>query len=176
MHDYSMRLMKAFASTVAESTTILDVGSRDVNGTFRHLFPGRPYVGIDIEAGDGVDVVVEPYSYPFEDNRFEVIVSGSTLEHVRRPWKWMKEIARILKPAGRVCVIAPYAYPYHEHPVDCWRVYPEGLRALFEDAGLTTLEIEMQDDTDGGVIPGLNERIKLLNPNACGDTYGVATK
>ncbi len=176
MHDYSMRLMKQFASTVSPELMILDVGSRDVNGTFRRLFPNHPYVGIDIEPGDGVDVVVAPYSYPFPDNHCDVIISGSTLEHVRCPWKWMREVARILKPGGRLCVIVPYAYPYHEHPVDCWRVYPEGLRALFEDAGLTPMEIEMQDGTDGGQIPGIPERIKLLNPNPCGDTYGVATK
>ncbi len=28
-------------------------------------------------------------------------------------------------------------WPYHEAPVDCWRIYPEGMKALYEEAGLT---------------------------------------
>jgi hypothetical protein len=34
-------------------------------------------------------------------------------------------------------MIIPASWPYHEAPVDCWRAYPEGMRALCEDAALT---------------------------------------
>ena len=32
--------------------------------------------------------------------------------------------------------ITPLNWGYHPEPVDCWRAYPEGLRAVYEDAGL----------------------------------------
>lgn len=175
MHDKSLSLMRRFAGTVANGDVVVDVGSRDVNGCFRELFANHKYLGIDIEDGPNVDIVVPEYEYPFEDDSVANIVSGSTLEHVRHPWRWIKEVARILKPGGRLCVIVPYAYEFHEHPVDCWRVYPDGLRALFEDFGLTTLEMEMHDGRDGGTHSILGQ-IVLLNPSPLGDTFGVATK
>lgn len=29
--------------------------------------------------------------------------------------------------------------PYHEDPIDCWRIWPEGFNALFTYAGLTDI-------------------------------------
>lgn len=183
MHLQSRRLMTNFAQGVqvlfAPDVRVLDVGSRDVNGTFREYFPTQRYLGIDIEAGPNVDVVVEEYSYPFADGSFPVIVSGSCLEHVRKPWLWMREVSRLLAPGGRLCVIAPFMHPYHEHPVDCWRIYPDGMRALMEDSGLTVLEATAHDDTagvDGGFHPILQERIIYHNSEGFCDTLGIATK
>jgi len=31
------------------------------------------------------------------------------------------------------------SWPYHEAPVDCWRAYPEGIKALFEDSGFSII-------------------------------------
>ena len=176
MHEQSLRLMTQFARTVPAGAKVLDVGSRDVNGTFRDLFPNHDYLGIDIEPGPNVDIVVEPFNYPFEANTFDVIVSGSCLEHVTKPWKWIREVSRILKLGGRLCVIVPYQHAYHEHPVDCWRVFPEGMRALFEEAGLSEESIQMHDGTDQGFHPILQERIVSLNSDGFCDTIGIATK
>jgi hypothetical protein len=35
--------------------------------------------------------------------------------------------------------ICPVSWGYHEAPIDCWRMYPAGLRALYEHAGLKVL-------------------------------------
>lgn len=185
MHHYSKAMMTRFATTIPKGSKILDVGSMDVNGSFRFkdllfgsasepLFPECEYIGIDIEAGPNVDIVVPEYEYPFPDDHFDCIISGSCLEHVRKPWKWMKEVARILKPGGKLCVIVPNEHPYHEHPWDCWRVYPEGLKALFEDFGLTVVSCEMRELHDGGTHPILG-KMYIENDNAR-DTIGVATK
>lgn len=173
MHERSNALMGSFSAQVPLGERVLDVGSRDVNGTFRDHFRGRDYLGIDIQSGKNVDVVVEEYRYPFADESFRYIISGSTLEHVRRPWEWIKEVGRILAPGGKLCVIVPHTHPYHEAPVDCWRVFPDGLRELFALAGLTTLMARM-DDGDHFVHPVLGE-INALNDQFL-DTIGVATK
>lgn len=76
------------------------------------------------------------YEIPVEDGSFDVVVSGQVAEHVRELWTWMREIARIVKPGGRVITISPISWPYHEAPIDCWRIYPEGMRAVSEWAGL----------------------------------------
>jgi hypothetical protein len=60
----------------------------------------------------------------------------------------MSQIARILKPGGRMCMIAPYSWGYHEHPVDCWRIYPEGMRAIVELSGLIVDQVYMVEAPD----------------------------
>jgi len=76
------------------------------------------------------------YEVPAPDGAFDVVLSGNVMEHVRRPWEWMQEMARVTRPGGLVITIAPISWPYHEAPIDCWRAYPEGLRALLEYSGL----------------------------------------
>ena len=76
------------------------------------------------------------YEVPAPDGRFDIVLSGNVIEHVRRPWIWMQELARVCRPGGIVATITPVSWPYHEAPIDCWRIYPEGMRTLCEDAGL----------------------------------------
>lgn len=67
---------------------------------------------------------------------FDIVVSGQVIEHVRKPWIWLRELARVCKPGGLVLTVNPVSWPYHEAPIDCWRIYPEGMRALCDEAGL----------------------------------------
>jgi hypothetical protein len=64
------------------------------------------------------------------------VIAGQVIEHVRRVWVWMRELARICKAGGHVIVINPVSWPYHEAPIDCWRIYPEGMKALCDEAEL----------------------------------------
>jgi SAM-dependent methyltransferase len=79
------------------------------------------------------------YEFPIEDDAYDIVVSGNVIEHVRHVWRWMPEVARVCKVGGLVITINPVSWPYHEAPVDCWRIYPEGMRALYEEASLTVL-------------------------------------
>jgi SAM-dependent methyltransferase len=76
------------------------------------------------------------YAIEALDGTFDIVVSGQVIEHVRKPWLWVPELARVCKPGGLVLTVNPVSWPYHEAPIDCWRIYPEGMRALCEDAGL----------------------------------------
>jgi SAM-dependent methyltransferase len=81
------------------------------------------------------------YSYPVEDNTFDIVFSGQVMEHVKNIWKWMDELKRITKPGGLIINILPVSWPYHVAPevVDCWRIYPDGMKALMEDKELEIL-------------------------------------
>ena len=81
----------------------------------------------------------DEYTIPAPDSYYDIVLATNVLEHVRKPWRWIKELARVTKPAGHVITINPVSWPFHEAPYDCWRAYPEGMRALYEDAGLTVL-------------------------------------
>lgn len=135
--------------------SVCDIGSCDVNGSFKPLFGRHKYLGLDIVDGPNVDVVSEDlYKYPFENETFDVIVSGSTVEHVKDIFKWIVELKRILKKNGLICIIAPSVFRMnHPHPVDCWRIYPDGMRFLLEEiAGLEVLKIRGTHSKRGTVM------------------------
>ena len=149
MHKSSFDKMTAFRrdhldARTHERLTILDLGSQDINGTYRPLFsePGWRYIGVDMAAGNNVDVVLaDPYCWrELEPESADVLISGQTFEHTEYFWLTMEQIARVLKVNGICCIIAPSAGPEHRYPVDCWRMYPDGLRAVARYAGLETVE------------------------------------
>ncbi len=111
---------------------ILDIGALDVNGSLRDLQPaGATYVGIDLEAGKGVDMVLsDPYVYPFPDGHFDMIVSTSCFEHDPMFWLTFLEAARVLADGGVLYINAPSNGSYHTHPWDNWRFYPDASHAL----------------------------------------------
>ena len=55
--------------------------------------------------------------YPIESDVADVVVAVNVMEHVRKPWIWMREITRICKPGGYVITINPVSWPYHEDPI-----------------------------------------------------------
>jgi ubiquinone/menaquinone biosynthesis C-methylase UbiE len=84
--------------------------------------------------------MTDEHSIPAEDASFDVVLSGQVIEHVREPWRWISEVARVCRAGGVVITVNPVSWPYHEAPVDCWRIYPEGMRALCTSAGLVVEE------------------------------------
>ncbi len=147
MHSSSQINMTLFKDKYLDKDkklSILDVGSIDVNGSYKTLFdnPNWSYLGMDMSGGKNVDVVSEPYHFSFKDNSFDVIACGQVLEHVEDMFSFIKEINRILKLNGVVCCIAPSEFHIHRFPVDCWRILPDGMNFLLSKIGkLKILEI-----------------------------------
>ena len=111
---------------------VIDLGSQDVNGSLRdHCPPGARYVGLDLEPGPGVDMVVEPgATLPFADASVDVVVSTSAFEHDVFFWETFLELTRVIRPGGFVYIDAPSNNDFHRHPLDCWRFYPDAGIAL----------------------------------------------
>jgi SAM-dependent methyltransferase len=154
MHDSSMTLMRSFANGLLGNNCldVIDIGSLDVNGCYRELFAGHNYTGYDLAPGKNVDVVgKDQYIFPFEDNGFDVAVSGQTIEHVADMHKWIRQVARIVKPNGLICIIAPNTFHEHRYPIDCWRIFPDGMQFLLEEiAGLKIVVVDKKGiDTIG---------------------------
>ncbi len=156
MHKSSLDNMKAFRDKYLinrreEPLSIIDLGSLDVNGTYREYFDIPPwrYRGADISAGGNVDMVLHDL-YNWREVRSgstDVLISGQTFEHIEFFWLTILEIARILTPGGLCCLIAPSSGFEHRYPVDCWRFYHDGFAALARFASLDVLEIYSQDET-----------------------------
>ena len=103
----------------ASPLKILDVGSYDVNGSYRPLFTreGWTYEGADMQAGPNVDhVLTDPYRFPFPDASYGVVVSGQAFEHIQFFWRTWREMVRVLRPGGLIFLIAVISYLYIEEP------------------------------------------------------------
>ena len=122
---------------------ILEVGSKlGRAGLLRDRSSSKwEYIGLDVLPGRNVDIVSEdPYSYPLEDNSFDVVLSTSTAEHVKDMFSWIKEVARVAKDL--VWIVAPNTYPEHGR-LDYWRIMPKGMLYLLDEvAGLEIIRVE----------------------------------
>lgn len=151
MHKNSLRLMSELLDKYAPKEGLcIDVGSYDVNGTYRPMVEerGMKYWGVDIAKGPNVDSIVLPYGseghvnvMPAGATKPDIVISGQCLEHTKQPWTWVQDIVDVMKTGTTLILIAPSMWPHHRYPVDCWRIYPDGMRALLEFAGLEVLDV-----------------------------------
>jgi SAM-dependent methyltransferase len=121
---------------------VLEVGPDARPSTFQSIVDDDSIAWdtIDIKEKHGVTFVApDENSFPIPDDTYDIVLSGNVIEHVRRIWVWMREVTRVCKVGGVVVTITPVSWPYHAVPVDCWRIYPDGMRALYEDSGLEVL-------------------------------------
>lgn len=158
MHQSSYEKMAAFrekylVEKAGASLTILDLGAKDVNGSYKPIFdlPSWKYQGVDLEPGNNVDFVLRDV-YNWRDiptGSVDVFISGQAFEHIEYFWLTMLEVARVLKPGGLCCIIAPAGGYEHRYPVDCWRFYPDGFTAMARFASLEVLEVSTQWEAQG---------------------------
>jgi SAM-dependent methyltransferase len=137
------RLVRKYL-TGAPNQHVVDLGSYDVNGSYKPFFsqPGWTYTGVDLAAGPNVDVVLtSPYRLPLPSHSADVMVSGQAFEHIEYFWLTWLEMARVLKPGGLIFLLAPSRGYEHRYPQDCWRFYPDSYRALAKYAGMELLEV-----------------------------------
>jgi len=125
------------AQEVLHPKTVLEVGSKPAVGqeeltNLRTVFTdAKRYVGIDLEAGPGVDQIVDicepvwPNIWHLEE--FELCLCIDMLEHCRYPEQavfHMREVAQHLVLRTAFCA------PIHNHPNDYWRFTPALLQDL----------------------------------------------
>ena len=89
MNILSYLLMREFVENcgLREGKRVVDVGSYDVNGTYKGLFAppkfigDAGYIGADIREGPNVDVIVGSLEWDALRD-VDAVISGSTFEHV----------------------------------------------------------------------------------------------
>ena len=65
---------------------ILEIGSYEVNASIRDIFKGTKYLGIDLLAGPGVELVVNGEDIRKLNNKFDIVISSECFEHAIN-WK-----------------------------------------------------------------------------------------
>lgn len=138
--------VRAFAAETPAGALVLDAGAGQ--GTHRGYFVRQRYYGLDMGVGDAswdysrLDVLGDLQKLPFATGVFDAAINIVTLEHVREPARVLEEIARVLKPGGRLLLVAPQEWEEHQQPHDYFRYTRYGLQYLLERAGFQEICLE----------------------------------
>jgi hypothetical protein len=120
---------------------VLEIGSRhyaeSVSNDFRALCGGHDYVGVDMSAGNNVDMVVD-FTQDFVrvdqqlgGRRFGTILCMSVMEHVSDIIPFASNLTAVTAPGGVLFLSVPFVWRFHGYPSDYWRFSPEGVKQLF---------------------------------------------
>jgi len=151
--------LEGFAASLPPGARVLDAGAGE--GQYKRTFARQRYTGIDLGVGDAawnyadLDLRGDLAALPFACGAFEAAINIVTLEHVREPARVLCEMARVLKPAGRLLLVAPLEWEEHQEPHDYFRFTRYGLRYLLEAAGFVELDIRPM----GGIFRLLSRRL-----------------
>jgi glycosyltransferase involved in cell wall biosynthesis len=93
-------------------SSVLEIGSLNVNGSIRPLFFNCDYVGVDIESGPDVDLVAEGQSLTFDNSSFDICVSTECFEHNPH---WADTFANMVRMASKLVVFTCATDGRREH-------------------------------------------------------------
>lgn len=140
MHTNSRLLFQKHAKRFFQpGLRVLEIGPDCIPSTYQNVVGDSSIVWhtLDIRNDPALTYhALSEYEFPVASGTYDIVLSGQVIEHVRQIWVWIRELSRVCKVGGLVVTINPVSWPYHEAPVDCWRVYPEGMKTLYEYASL----------------------------------------
>ncbi len=102
-------------------------------------------IQLDLVRRATIDCVADARYLPFPTNAFDLVVSQETVEHVADPFEAVREMARVLRPGGRIYLQLPFVIGYHPGPEDYWRFTRAGMAELLHQAGIrqTTVQVSV---------------------------------
>lgn len=101
MHAEAFAYIATQARKFGPFASVLEMGSRDINGSIRAVLPAPHYVGIDTVDGKGVDVVGDATTWT-DPHRFDLVACAEVLEHVPNPEAFFAAAWRQLTAGGRI--------------------------------------------------------------------------
>jgi SAM-dependent methyltransferase len=99
-----IEIVKRHLPTYFANSRVLEIGALDINGSVRGLFRPSSYIGVDLDAGAGVDLVRPGQLIDLPSESFDCAISLECFEH--NPF-WLESFVNMLRmtrPGGLVLV------------------------------------------------------------------------
>lgn len=82
---------------------IIEIGSLIINGSLRDIFlQPKSYLGVDIGAGLGVDLISRGHEVEFPNDSFDVALSAECFEHDQHWVQTFQKMIDLVKPKGMI--------------------------------------------------------------------------
>jgi SAM-dependent methyltransferase len=132
----------------ASNKSVLDIGCG--KQPFRPVFEGYGYryYGLDVQTHENTAVdFIAPIDgeLPAEllsQGGYDFILCTEVLEHVSNWNVAFSNMARLLKPGGRLLLSCPHFYQLHEEPYDFWRPTNHAIEIFARNYGFQVLRVE----------------------------------
>jgi SAM-dependent methyltransferase len=138
--------LAAFAKEIMDRSLVLDAGAGECR--YAPLFKAHRYIAIDSSVGDAawdyskLDVIGDLEQIPVSTDAFDAVISVVVLEHTRRPQQVVEEMARVMRPHGKLFLVVPNQWEVHQSPNDFFRFTQYGVSHLLTVSGLRILKME----------------------------------
>jgi predicted methyltransferase len=162
MHAGAFDFVKRYSTSLPIS--VIEIGSRNINGSVRVLFPNAHWTGLDLHAGPAVDVVCDAMLYE-PSEQVALVVCCEVFEHTTN---WREIIARVfdwLQPGGIFLMTCAGTGRMPHSAIDGGALRPD---EHYENISQSEMEVALRDAGFGEIKTHRNERWK--------DTYAVALK
>lgn len=134
----------AQAVSIPPGKSVIDVGAG--TGRYRDCFRHCKYFAHDfaqepstIGSYTALDYVSDILEIPVPDESFDVVLCAEVLEHVPEPIRAVREMARILRPGGKLLLTAPLGSWLHQEPFHFYGGYtPHWYRKFLPESGFET--------------------------------------
>ncbi len=146
------RWVKAQLAALAPGTALLDVGSggQPYRGYCDHLvYKAHDFAQLDapsqiLEGRYGsLDYVSDIAHIPVADAAFDAVLCTEVLEHVPDPVAAVTEMARLLRPGGKLILTAPLGAFLHQKPYHFYGGYtPFWYRKYLAEAGFINILVQ----------------------------------
>ncbi len=140
------RFVAQVAAEVPPGAQVLDAGAGECRHS--HLFGHARYASTDNALGDAarwdyshLSFVSDLEHLPLPDEAADVVLNVNVLEHVADPVIVLSECRRVLRPGGRIFLVAPQSWLMHQAPQDYYRFTRYGLEHVLRKAGFEVVSI-----------------------------------
>lgn len=98
----------------------------------RDRYSGRALTGVDMQEGEGVDLVANLEDpQPKLARKFGHVDCCSVLEHSKYPWLMAQTLVQCLRRGGSILVSVPFVWRRHGYPNDYWRMTADAIPLIF---------------------------------------------
>lgn len=125
------------------SGRILDIGCG--SSPYKSLLQYTEYKGMEYDTPDNrkykkADYFYDGIHFPLQNSSFDSVLCTQVFEHVFFPENFIREIARVLKPGGKLILTVPFVWDEHEQPYDFARYTSFGLKSFLEKNNFEIIE------------------------------------